>query len=45
MAVPSSGELSLFKIAKEVHLDDYNNTVPAPGSGGCLLYTSDAADD
>jgi hypothetical protein len=34
MAVPSSGELSLFKIAKEVHLDDYNNTVPAPGSGG-----------
>ena len=34
MAVPSSGSLSLFGIAKEVHLDNYNNTVPAPGSGG-----------
>ena len=34
MAVPSSGALSLFGIAKEVHLDNYNNTVPAPGSGG-----------
>lgn len=34
MAVPSSGSVSLFGIAKEVHLDDYNNTVPAPGSGG-----------
>lgn len=34
MAVPSSGSLSLFSIAKEVHLDNYNNTVPAPGSGG-----------
>ena len=33
MAVPSSGALSLFGIAKEVHLDNYNNTVPAPGSG------------
>jgi len=34
MAVPSSGSLSLFGIAKEIHLDNYNNTVPAPGSGG-----------
>lgn len=34
MAVPSSGVLSLFGIAKEVHLNNYNNTVPAPGSGG-----------
>ena len=34
MAVPSSGSISLYGLAKEVHLDDYNNTIPAPGSGG-----------
>ena len=28
MAVPSSGSLSLFGIAKEVKLNDYNNTIP-----------------
>jgi len=28
MAVPSSGTLSLFGIAKEVKLNDYNNTIP-----------------
>lgn len=35
MAVPSLGNpLSLFGIAKEIHLDNYNNTIPAPGTGG-----------
>ena len=28
MAVPSSGSLSLFGIAKEVKLSNYNNTIP-----------------
>lgn len=34
MAVPSSGSISLYGIAKEVHLDDYNNSIPNPNSSG-----------
>lgn len=34
MAVPSSGEISLYGIAKEIHLDDYNNTIPNPNQSG-----------
>ena len=28
MAVPSSGEISLWGIAKEMEIDDYNNSIP-----------------
>ena len=34
MAVPSSGSISLYGLAKEVHLNDYNNSIPAPGTAG-----------
>ena len=34
MAVPSSGTLSLFGIAKELEINNYNNTIPAPGTSG-----------
>ena len=35
MAVPSSGNsLSLYGVSKELTHNDYNNTIPPPGSGG-----------
>ncbi len=34
MAVPSSGSVSLYGIAKEIHLDNYNNTIPNPNQSG-----------
>lgn len=34
MAVPSTGVLSLYGIAKEIHLDNYNNTIPNPNQSG-----------
>lgn len=34
MAVPSSGSVSLYGIAKEIHLDDYSNTIPNPNQSG-----------
>lgn len=34
MAVPSSGSVSLYGIAKEIHLDDYNNSIPNPNQSG-----------
>ncbi len=34
MAVPSSGPISLYGIAKEIHLDNYNNTIPNPNQSG-----------
>jgi len=34
MAVPSSGSVSLYGIAKEIHLNDYSNTIPNPNQSG-----------
>ena len=34
MAVPSSGSVSLYGIAKEIHLDNYNNSIPNPNQSG-----------
>ena len=39
MAVPSSGSVSLYGIAKEIHLDNYNNTIPNPNQSGTNWYT------
>lgn len=34
MAVPSSGSVSLYGIAKEIHLDNYSNSIPNPNASG-----------
>ena len=34
MAVPSSGNLSMFGIAKELEINNYNNTIPPPTQSG-----------
>ena len=38
MAVPSSGQLSLFSIAKEIELNDYTSTIPYPTYQGISPY-------
>lgn len=39
MAVPSSGSLSLFGIAKELEITNYNNSIPPPSGSGTTYAT------
>jgi hypothetical protein len=39
MAVPSSGSLSLFGIAKELEITNYNNSIPPPTGSGTNYAT------
>lgn len=40
MAVPSSGQLSLFSIAKEIELNSYTSTIPYPTYQGISPYAT-----
>ena len=40
MAVPSSGQLSLFSIAKEIELNSYTSTIPYPTYSGIAPYAT-----